>query len=135
MSLIRTFEFKRITDGRGELVAIEGERHIPFLIRRFYYIFGVPEETPRGMHAHRNLWQVVITLSGSCRFILDDGERRESVVLDKPNVGLLIEPGVWREMHDFRPDTVVAVLASREYDEHDYIRDYGEFKKFARNRH
>jgi len=86
----------------------------------------------RGYHAHRNLKQVAVCVTGSCRFILDDGFERQEVVLDSSTKGLLIEGLIWREMHDFTPDCVLMVLASDYYDEDDYVRDYHKFVKEAR---
>ena len=127
MSLIKTISFKPLGGGRGSLVSLEGNESVPFDIKRVYYIFDTKEGVSRGFHAHRNLKQVAVCVTGSCRFVLDNGKQREEVVLDKPTTGLLIEDLTWREMHDFSPDCVLMVLASEYYDESDYIRDYQEF--------
>ncbi|MHB2266555.1 sugar 3,4-ketoisomerase [Aliihoeflea sp. PC F10.4] len=133
MSLISLLKFRSLGDERGELVALEGERNIPFPIRRVYYMTGMKADEPRGFHAHRKLQQVAICVAGRCRMVLDDGRAREEVWLDQPDVGLVIGDLVWREMHDFSSDCVLLVLASELYDEADYIRDYDAFLKVVQN--
>jgi dTDP-4-dehydrorhamnose 3,5-epimerase-like enzyme len=127
MSLIKTVSFKSLGDERGSLVALEANRTVPFEIKRVYYIFYTRKGVSRGFHAHRRLRQLAVCVTGSCRFVLDDGESREEIVLDNSTTGLLINEMVWREMHDFSTDCVLMVLASEYYDESDYIRDYQEF--------
>ncbi|KAB2823514.1 sugar 3,4-ketoisomerase [Aliivibrio finisterrensis] len=129
MSLIKTIEFDLLGDDRGSLISLEENKNIPFDIKRVYYIFGTEQGVARGFHAHKNLQQIAICVKGSCRFILDNGKCRESIVLDSPSVGLYIDNNKWREMHGFSEDCVLVVLASDYYDEADYIRDYDEFKK------
>lgn len=129
MSLIKTIAFDELGDERGRLISLEQKRNIPFEIKRVYYIFGTDKDIARGFHAHKNLQQVAICIKGSCRFILDDGLKKESIILDSPNVGLYIDNNKWREMHDFSNDCILIVLASDYYDEADYIRDYNEFIK------
>lgn len=131
MSLISILNFKSLGDDRGSLVALEANKSVPFDIKRVYYIFDTKEGVSRGFHAHRNLKQVAICVTGSCRFVLDNGKQREEVLLDSSTKGLIIEDLTWREMHDFTPDCVLMVLASEYYDECDYIRDYQEFLKIA----
>ena len=132
MSLIQLIDFPPLGDDRGSLVALEAMKKVPFEIKRVYYIFGTREGVSRGFHAHKNLKQVAVCVTGSCRMVLDDGVNREEVILDSPVKGLLIEGLLWREMHDFSPDCVLLVLASEHYDETDYIRDYETFKEIAR---
>ncbi|MEL0609342.1 FdtA/QdtA family cupin domain-containing protein [Vibrio echinoideorum] len=127
MSLIKTIEFDLLGDDRGSLISLEENKNIPFEIKRVYYIFGTEQGGARGFHAHKNLQQVAICVKGSCRFILDNGKCRESIVLDSPSVGLYIANNKWREMHDFSEDCVLMVLASDYYDETDYIRNYNNF--------
>ncbi|MGX9457590.1 sugar 3,4-ketoisomerase [Photobacterium damselae subsp. damselae] len=127
MNLIKLIKFNKLGDDRGSLISLEGNLNIPFEIRRVYYIFDTKENISRGFHAHKDLQQVAICVKGSCRFILDNGILRQSVILDKPNVGLYIDSMKWREMHDFSDDCVLMVLASHEYDESDYIRNYDDF--------
>ena len=133
MSLIKTISFKSLGDERGSLVALEGNKSVPFDIKRVYFIFGTKEGVSRGFHAHRNLKQVAVCVTGSCRFVLDNGKQREEIVLDKSTIGLLINDLTWREMYDFSPDCVLMVLANEHYDESDYIRDYQEFLKAVNN--
>ncbi len=129
MTLLRWIDFKSLGDERGGLVALEaGAGHtIPFDVRRVYYIHGTHPGVSRGFHAHRELQQVAVCVSGQCRMVLDDGKTREEGWLDSPLKGLLIGNLTWRELHDFSPDCVVLVLASEHHDEADYIRDYDEF--------
>jgi len=127
MALIEWVDFPPLGDERGSLVALEGGRTVPFDIARVYYLFGTGRGVSRGFHAHRRLRQVAVCVTGSCRMVLDDGTRREEVLLDSPTRGLVIRSLVWREMHDFTPDCVLLVLASEHYDEADYIRDYERF--------
>lgn len=129
MSLIKTINFPPLGDERGSLVALEAHKTVPFDVKRVYYIFGTKEGVSRGFHAHRALQQVSVCVTGKCRMVLDDGQRREEEWLDSPTKGLLIGDLVWREMHDFSPDCVLLVLASEFYDETDYIRSYDEFKR------
>lgn len=128
MSLIKFIDFPALGDERGSLIALESEKTVPFPIKRVYYIFGTNAGVSRGFHAHKKLQQVALCITGKCRMILDDGRQRNEVWLDSPNKGLIIEDLVWREMHDFSEDCVLLVLASENYDEADYIRDYDEFK-------
>ncbi|HAV13205.1 MAG TPA: dTDP-6-deoxy-3,4-keto-hexulose isomerase [Opitutae bacterium] len=120
--------FKPLGDERGSLIAIEAEKSVPFPVRRVYYIFGTKEGVERGFHAHKALNQVAVAVTGSCEMILDDGESRNVVLLDSAEKGVLIEPGIWREMRQFSSDCVLLVLADQHYDEADYIRDYDGFK-------
>ncbi|MGI2209568.1 sugar 3,4-ketoisomerase [Shewanella baltica] len=131
-TLISTIEFNSLGDERGGLVSLEANENIPFSIKRVYYIFGSKAGIARGFHAHKKLKQVAIAVSGSCRFIIDDGQFKESKVLSSPTEGLLIDSCVWREMHDFSHDCVLMVLASDYYDEADYIRNYQDFLKIMR---
>ncbi|WP_370978203.1 sugar 3,4-ketoisomerase [Enterobacter ludwigii] len=120
-------------DDRGSLIALEEENNIPFEIKRVYYMFNTKDGVRRGLHAHRKLKQVAIAVRGSCRFVLDDGSERVEILLDNPGQGLLIDSCMWREMYDFSKDCVLMVLADCHYDESDYIRDYDEFMRVARN--
>ena len=127
MSLIKTIDFKLLSDDSGSLVALEGNKSVPFDIKRVYYIFGTKQGISRGYHAHRKLKQVAVCMNGSCRFLLDDGVHQEAIILDNSTKGLLIESLIWHEMHDFTTDCVLMVLASEYFDEGDYIRDYHAF--------
>ncbi|MFD1259796.1 sugar 3,4-ketoisomerase [Entomomonas asaccharolytica] len=114
-------------DDRGSLIALEANKDIPFAIERVYYVFETDKNAIRGKHAHKNLEQIIICTSGACDFILDDGQRRETIRLDKPNKGLYIANDIWREFTNFSSNCVVMVLASHKYDETDYIKDYQHF--------
>ena len=128
MSLVKLVDLPSLGDERGGLVAIESNQSIPFDVKRLYYIFSTTNQ-PRGFHAHLNLKQLAVCLKGHCRFVLDDGHKKEEVILNSPTQGLYIESLMWREMHDFSEDCVLLVLASEHYDESDYIRDYQDFLK------
>lgn len=129
MSLVHWIDLPVLGDDRGSLVAIEASDTIPFEVQRVYYIFNTKSGVARGFHAHHQLQQLAVCVSGKCRMVLDDGQTIEEAWLDSPNKGLLIGDMIWREMHDFSDDCVLLVLASEHYDESDYIRDYDEFLK------
>lgn len=118
----------------GKLVALEKGDDFPFEIKRVYYIWDTQNKVVRGKHAHRKLEQVIICVSGSCEFVLDNGKEKKTVVLDNPTEGLYIKHNIWREFSNFSKDCVVVVLASEHYDESDYIRDYQQFLKEVRNK-
>jgi len=128
---IETIDFEIKGDERGSLIAIEDKKDIPFDIKRVYYIYNTKKNTSRGFHAHKKLRQVAICLKGSCKFVLDDGNEKNSIILNDPSIGLVINEMVWREMYDFSKDCVLMVLASDYYDESDYIRDHEEFLKLG----
>lgn len=130
---IKTYEFIPHGDDRGQLVALEENKDIPFMIKRVYYMYDTVEGVTRGKHAHKSLEQILICVHGSCKIRLDDGREKKVVVLDKPNIGLYVSNVMWREMFDFSPDAVLMVLASELYDETDYIRDYDAFLAYINN--
>lgn len=129
---IKLIQLQKHGDDRGALIALEDQRNVPFTIRRVYYLFGTTPGVRRGLHAHKHLIQLVISVKGSCRFLLDDGKERIELLLDNPAQGLLIESYVWREIYDFSDDCVLMVLANAHYDETDYIRDYNDFIEYAK---
>ena len=129
LSNIQLLEIPKIHDTRGNLSVIEGNV-IPFEIKRVYYLYDVPSDGYRGGHAHKELRQLLIALSGSFDVVLKDGISEKIVTLNKPNYGLLIPTGIWRELQNFSSGSVCLVLASDEYSEEDYIRDYNEFVLF-----
>lgn len=131
MSMIEWIDFKVLGDDRGSLVALEMDTAVPFEIKRVYYIYGTAENVGRGYHAHKELQQVAICVSGRCRMLMDDGMTREEIWLDSPCKGLWIDRMVWHEMHDFSADCVLLVLASDHYDESDYIRRHEDFLTIA----
>ncbi len=124
---VRLIDFPIVHDPRGNLSFIEGERQIPFPIKRVYYLYDVPGGAVRGGHAHRNLHQVLIALSGSFDVILDDGKERKKFFLNRSWHGLLIPSMVWRELENFSSGAVCLVLASEYFEESEYIRDHGQF--------
>ncbi|WP_223033808.1 sugar 3,4-ketoisomerase [Hanstruepera marina] len=128
---IKFIEIPKIQDPRGNLAVIEKDV-IPFKIKRVYYLFDVPSNAYRGGHAHKNLKQVLIALSGSFDVILDDGNNRKVITLNKPDKALVIPTGIWRELENFSSGSVCLSLASDEFDEDDYIRDYDTFISMKR---
>ena len=128
---VKVIEFPKVCDPRGNLSFVEGARHIPFSIKRVYYIYDVPGGETRGGHAHRNNTSVVFAPSGSVDVRLTDGDEELSIRLDRSNRGVLIPPGVWATYHNFTTGTVLAALASHLYEEEDYIRDYDDYLEYV----
>lgn len=126
---ILKYVFQQHGDERGQLVALEEMKDIPFQIKRVYYMYDTGEGVRRGFHAHKTLKQILICIHGSCKILLDNGSEKKIISLEKPYEGLYIEHNMWREMYDFSSDAVLMVLASNYYDESDYIRNYDEFLK------
>ncbi len=122
----------RIQDPRGNLTFVESNRHIPFDIRRVYYLYDVPGGAERGGHAHKALHQMIIAMSGSFDIHLDDGFGRKTIHLNRSYTGLYVCPMIWREIDNFSSGAVCMVLASDFYDESDYYRDYAQFLEDAR---
>lgn len=121
------YVFQPHGDERGQLIALEEHTDIPFEIKRVYYMYDTAEGVHRGFHAHKELEQILISVHGSCKVLLDNGREKKVVPLERPYEGVYVSSGMWREMYDFSPDAVLLVLASEPYDEADYIRDYDEF--------
>lgn len=121
----------RINDPRGNLTFVEGGRHVPFEIKRIYYLYDVPGGAERGGHAHKTLRQLIIALSGSFDIHLDDGRAKKMEHLNRGYNGLYLCPMTWREISNFSSGAVCLVLASGYYDEHDYYRDYARFQAAA----
>ena len=128
------YAFQQHGDDRGQLVALEENKDIPFEFKRVYYMYDTREGVRRGFHAHKSLEQILICIHGSCKILLDNGEEKKIVSLEKPYEGLYISNDMWREMYDFSPDAVLMVLASDYYNEDDYIRNYDDFLKFVKNK-
>ena len=131
LSDCQIIELPVIHDTRGNLTFIEGGRHIAFAIRRVYYLYDVPGGAERGGHAHKQLQQLIIAMSGSFDVVLDDGAERKRVHLNRSYSGLLVCPMIWREIDNFSSGSVCMVLASEFYDEADYYRDYEAFQQDA----
>lgn len=123
---IQFIDIPKVHDERGSLAVIEKEL-IPFKIKRVYYLYDVPTDSYRGGHAHKHQKSLIIALSGSFEVIVDDGVERKRIMLNKPTKGLYIPTNIWREIDNFSSGAVCLVLASTEFDESEYIRDYNEF--------
>lgn len=119
-------------DDRGKLAVLEGNRSIPFEIKRVYWIFDTLPDQERGFHSHKDMEQIVVAMDGACEFELDDGTKKETVVLNRPDKGLYIGKNIWRVMKNFSYGCKLMVLASDYYDEKEYIRNYDEFLKEVR---
>lgn len=120
-------ELPKISDPRGNLTFIEGKNHIPFDIKRVYYLYDVPGGAERGGHAHKNLHQLIVAMSGSFDVVLDDGHSKKRYHLNRSYQGLYVCPMIWRELDNFSSGSVCMVLASNNYDEDDYYRNYDHF--------
>lgn len=131
----KVLEFKEYGDDRGNLVVAEGSGFdVPFDIRRVFYMYGSDGGIKRGNHANRYTEFVLINVSGSSKVLVDDGEHKEIIVLDKPRMGLYLAPMVWKEMYDFSEDSVLLVLASEHYIDSEYIREYDTFLDVLKQR-
>ncbi len=120
-------EMKIHGDARGLLVAVEGGQHIPFDIKRFFFIFDTAPGVSRGCHAHKRIDQFILCAKGGFDITVDNGVERKTIRLDRPNLGIHIRPNVWSELSNFTPGCVVMVLASDHYKEDEYQRDYEKF--------
>lgn len=127
-------ELPKICSEKGNISIVENNKIIPFDVNRIYYLYDIPAGSDRGGHAHKELRQLIIAASGSFKIILDDGLNKREVTLNNPNKALLLPPGLWRELIDFSSGSICLVLASQEYNENDYIRNYQEFKFFKENK-
>ena len=121
--------FPKIQNRAGNITPIQNNIEAPFEIKRVYYLYDVPGGESRGAHAHKELEQLIIAASGSFDVTIDDGKNKKTVSLNRPNFGLHLKPGMWRELSNFSSGSICLVLASLLYDEADYIRDYDEFLK------
>lgn len=120
----------KINSREGNITIVQGNDSIPFSIKRIYYLYDIPCGEARGGHGHKELYQLMVAVSGSFNVLLDDGVNKKIVTLNRPDYGLMIVPGIWRELFEFSSGSVCMVLASRIYEEVDYIREYEEFLKF-----
>lgn len=129
MQNCKVINFAKITDGRGGLTPIEFPKDLPFEIKRIYYIYDVSKGTRRGYHSHKDLEQVLLAVNGEIKILIKTPYEEEIIQLNDPAQGLYIGPMIWREMFDFSEKSVLLVLASHEYDENDYLRNYDEYEK------
>lgn len=123
-------ELTKIHRPQGNITIIQNGVHQPFDVKRVYYLYDIPGGTERGGHAHKELHQLIVAASGSFDVILDDGLNKKTIQLNRPNFGLLIVPGIWRELMNFSSGAICLVLASAKYDANDYLRDHSVFKKW-----
>jgi len=129
----KIINFKVMGDGRGSLIAFEENQNVPFDIKRVFYIYGTQEGIPRGQHSHYKTKQLLVAVNGGCKVTLDNGKKKETFTLNKPNVGLFQDALVWGTMHDFSQDCILMVLADTYYNENDYIRNYDKFLEVVKN--
>lgn len=127
VSGVSLLKLRNYSDIRGTLTVVNFISEIPFVPKRYFMVYDVPSKETRGEHAHKSTKQFLICINGSCKVLVDDGTRRQEVLLDSPDIGLLIPPLVWGTQYQYSPDAVLAVFASEEYDDADYIRDYSTF--------
>lgn len=132
MKNCKIVNFNEITDHRGKMIPIEYPKQLEFPLKRIYYIFDVKDGVRRGYHSHNDLEQILIAVHGKVKVLIKTPYEEEIVELDSPNKGLYIGPMIWREMFDFENEAVLVVLASREYDENDYIRDWNDYLETAK---
>jgi len=129
---VHIIDITKVHDTRGNLSVIQGEA-IPFEMKRVYYLYDIPSGGRRGGHSHKDCIELLVALSGSFDVILNDGNEQKTVTLNKPNIGLLITNGIWRELENFSSGSVCLVLASAIFEEEDYIRNFNDFK-LSKNR-
>ena len=132
MKNIKMYDFKKHTDGRGNLIPLEYPKELPFEIQRVYYIYDVDNDIVRGKHSHNNLQQILIAVNGSVKILVKTPYEQKIINLSDPTQGLYIGPMIWREMFEFSDQAVLFVLASEKYNEDDYIRDYEEYEEKAK---
>lgn len=129
---IKLLEWKNLGDERGNLVVVEGNRDIPFEIKRIFYIYGSDDTVVRGQHANKNSEFVMINVCGTSKVKVDNGTESRIIELNRPRMGLYLKNNIWKDMYDFSPDSILLVLASEHYDEREYIRDYGEYLEYLK---
>jgi hypothetical protein len=124
----------KIHNRAGNITIVEGQTNIPFDVRRIYYLYDIPGGEDRGGHAHKALNQLIVAASGSFNVLLDDGQNKKIVTLNRPDYGLMVVPGIWRELFEFSSGAICLVLASHKYDKDDYMRNYDQFVNFLNNK-
>lgn len=127
MKDFKIIEWKENGDERGKLVVIEGEKDIPFEIKRIFYIYGMDKEVIRGLHSNKKSEFVIINVGGSAKVRLHDGKKEMVIELDRPNKGVYIPKLMWKEMYDFSEECIMLVISNQPYDNGEYIRDFDEF--------
>ena len=130
---VRIIELPKFLDARGNLSFVEQEKHIPFVIRRTYWLYDVPGGECRGGHAYRENQEFIVALSGSLDVVLDDGTEKKKFTLNRSYYGLYVPKGLWREMENFSTNSLAMILSSTDYDASDYVRDYDEFFKLKQD--
>lgn len=126
-------QLPKVHNPAGNITAVNNEQEVPFQVKRVYYLYDIPGGEARGAHAHKELQQLIVAASGSFDIILDDGRIKRTVHLNRPDFGLFMPAGLWRELSNFSSGAICLVLASQEYDAEDYIRDYAKFIKYKEN--
>ena len=129
-----TFNIESFDDDRGSLSVLERHKNIPFDIERIYYLYKTQDKIVRGVHAHKKLEQIIISFSGEYQILLDDGINKATFILDNPSLGLYVCPMIWREVTPIGDSGVCAVLASRKYEEDDYIHEYSDFLELVESK-
>ena len=130
MSIGKLIDLPKIVDPRGNLTVAEGLKNVPFNIKRVYWLYDIPAGEGRGGHAHKQIKELLIAVSGSFHVTLDNGKEKQTYLLNHPYQALLIDTGIWRTLDDFSSGAVCVVLASDWYEEEDYIYDYNDFLKY-----
>lgn len=126
---VQMIKFNQLGDDRGHLVVVEGEKDVPFDIKRIFYIYGSDTDVIRGQHANRKSEFVLINVSGTSKVKVDDGKNKKVYNLDEPHLGIFLPKMIWKDMYDFSEDSVLLVLSNEKYDASEYIRDYDEYLK------
>ncbi len=131
LDLCKIIDIPTVIDERGNLCFLEENKNVPFTIRRVYYLYNIPDKFVRGSHAHKELNQIIIPLSGSFNLLLDDGYSKKEYTLSSPNQGIFITNEIWRDLSFFSQGAVALILASLPYSAEDYIRNYDEFLEYV----
>lgn len=133
MKKAEIIQLPKFLDARGNLSFVQQEEHVPFVIRRTYWLYDVPGGECRGGHAYRENQEFIVAMSGSFDVMLDDGKRKQTFTLNRSYYGLYVPKGLWREMENFSTNSLALILSSTDYDASDYVRDYDKFLKLKRD--